>query len=125
MYWLLGRKSKLSTSNKLLIYKTILKPIWTYGIQLWGTASTSNIEILERFQSKALRKSVDAPWYVHNTIIRRDLQIPTIKEEIRWFISQYGARLSTHPNDLIVNLTELPDTRRQLRHLPNDLLPDF
>jgi hypothetical protein len=27
MYWLLGHKSKLSTSNKLLIYKTILKPI--------------------------------------------------------------------------------------------------
>jgi hypothetical protein len=37
MYWLLGRKSKLSTSIKLLIYKTTLKPIWTYGIQLWGT----------------------------------------------------------------------------------------
>jgi hypothetical protein len=32
MYWLLERKSKLSTSNKLLVYKTILKPIWTYGI---------------------------------------------------------------------------------------------
>jgi hypothetical protein len=29
MYWLLGRKPKFSTSNKLLIYKTILKPIWT------------------------------------------------------------------------------------------------
>jgi hypothetical protein len=53
MNWLLGRQSKLSTTNKLL-YKTILKPIWTYGIQLWGTASTSNIDILERFQSKAL-----------------------------------------------------------------------
>jgi hypothetical protein len=36
MYWLLGRKSKLSTSNKLLICKTILKQIWTYGIQLLG-----------------------------------------------------------------------------------------
>jgi hypothetical protein len=64
MYWLLGRKSKLSTSNKLLIYKTIFKPIWTYGIQLWGTASTSNIDILELFQSKALRMIVDAPWHV-------------------------------------------------------------
>jgi hypothetical protein len=41
------------------MYKTILKPIWTYGIQLWGTASTSNIEILERFQSKALCMIVD------------------------------------------------------------------
>jgi hypothetical protein len=46
MYWLLGRKSKLSTYNKLLVYKAILKPIWTYGIQLWGTISNSNIEIL-------------------------------------------------------------------------------
>jgi hypothetical protein len=50
MYWLLGRKSKLSTSNKLLIYKAILKPVWTYGIQLWGMVSTSNTEILECFQ---------------------------------------------------------------------------
>jgi hypothetical protein len=64
------------------MYKTILKRIWTYGIQLWGTASTSNIEILERFQSKALRMIVDAPWYVPNTVVRRDLQISTAKEEI-------------------------------------------
>jgi hypothetical protein len=121
MYWLLGRKSKLSTSNKLLIYKTILKPIWTYGIQLWGTASTSNIEILERLQSKALHMIVDAPWYAPNMVIRRDLQIPTIKEEIRCYSSQYSACLSTHPHDLVVNLIELPDNKRLQRHLPNDL----
>jgi hypothetical protein len=49
MYWLLGRKSKLSTDNNLLIYKTLLKPNWTYGTQLWGTASTFSTEILELF----------------------------------------------------------------------------
>jgi hypothetical protein len=32
MNWLVGRKSQLSLENKLLIYKVILKPIWTYGI---------------------------------------------------------------------------------------------
>jgi hypothetical protein len=77
---LLGRKSKLSTGNKLPIYKAILKPIWTYGIQLWGTTSNSNIEILECFQSKVLRLTVNAPWYVPNSIIRKDLRIPTVKE---------------------------------------------
>jgi hypothetical protein len=77
MYWLFERKSKLSTSNKILIYKAILKPIRTYGIQLWGTASTSNIEALERFQSTVLCMIADAPWYVPNTVIRMDLQIPT------------------------------------------------
>jgi hypothetical protein len=67
MYWLLGCKSKLSTNNKLLIYKVILKPIWTYSIQLWGKTSNSNINILECFQSKVLLLIVDAPWYVSNS----------------------------------------------------------
>jgi hypothetical protein len=80
MYWLPGRSSRISLPNKLLLYKSILKPIWTYGIQLWGTASTSNIETLERFQSKALRIIVDAPWYVPNNHIRRDLQMTSVKK---------------------------------------------
>jgi hypothetical protein len=42
MHWLRGHKSKLSTKNKILIYKTILKPIWTYDIQPWGTTSISD-----------------------------------------------------------------------------------
>jgi hypothetical protein len=111
MYWSLGSKSKLSTSNKLLIYKTILKWIWTYRIQLWGTASTSNTEILGLFQSKALPMTVDAPRYVLNTVIRRDLHTPTVKEEISRYSSQYSARLSAHPNNLVVNLMELPDNK--------------
>jgi hypothetical protein len=92
------------------IITSTLKPIWTYGIQLWGT--TSNTEILEPFQSKALRMIVDAPWYVPNTVIRRDLQIATVKEEISRYSSQYSARLSAHPNDLIANLMQPPDNRR-------------
>jgi hypothetical protein len=81
MYSLLGRRSKLSISNKLFIYKTILKPIWTYGIPLWGTASTSNIEILEHFQSKALCMIVDALRYVPNTVIRRISKYQQLKKK--------------------------------------------
>jgi hypothetical protein len=53
------------------------------------------------------------------------LQIPTVKEEIRRNSSQYSARLSAHPNDLIVNLMEQPDNRQFRRHLPNDLPTRF
>jgi hypothetical protein len=34
MYWLIGTRSALTTHNKLVLYKQILKPVWTYGIQL-------------------------------------------------------------------------------------------
>jgi hypothetical protein len=121
MYWLLGRKSKLSTNNKLLIYKAILKPMWTYGIQLWGTTANSNIDILERFQSKVLRLTVD----VSNSVIRKDLQIPTVKEEISRFSSRYAARLRAHTNELIATLTKTPTNKRLRRYWPNDLLTRF
>jgi hypothetical protein len=114
MYWLLGHKSKLSIINKLLVYKDILKPIWTYGIQLWGSATISNIEILERFQGKVLCPPV----------LRQDLQITSAKEEIHRFTTQYRDRLYTHPNNLTVHLTVPPDHRR-LRHLPIDLPTRF
>jgi hypothetical protein len=68
---------------------------------------------------------VDAPWYVPNTVIRRDLHIPTVQEEIQRYSSQYSARLSAHPNDLIANIMELPDNRRLRKHLPNDLPTRF
>jgi hypothetical protein len=116
-----GRKSKLSIINKLLVYKVILKPIWTYGIQLWGSASISNIEILERFQGKVLRMITDAPWYVPKTVLRQDLQITSVKEEIHRFSTQYRDRLYTHPYNLTVHLTVPPDHRRLRRHLPIDL----
>jgi hypothetical protein len=124
MYWLLGRRSRLSLSNKLLLYKSILKPIWTYGIQIWGTASTSNIEILEHFQSKALRLLVDAPWYVPNHRIRRDLHLPSVKDEI-CCLSHRPTRLTTHPNDQVLVLLTLPGPWRLRRHLPNDLPSRF
>jgi hypothetical protein len=68
-------------------------------MQLWGMASTSNMEIPECFQSKALQMIVDAPWYVPNMVIQRNFQAPTVKKEI------------SRPNDRIVNLMELPDNR--------------
>jgi hypothetical protein len=120
MYWLLGRKPKLSINNKLLIYKTILKPIWAYGIQLWGTTSTPNIEILERFQSKALHVITNTPWYVPNMVIRKNLQIPTVKHEISRYSCSYSKRLSMHPNELILNLQEPPGIRQLRKNLPRD-----
>jgi len=44
--WLIGKHSPLSLENKLLIYKAVLKPVWTYGIELWGCATKSNIAVI-------------------------------------------------------------------------------
>lgn len=53
-------------SDRTLIYKAIIKPVWCYGLQLWGIAANSNVEILQRFQPKVLRKIANAAWYISN-----------------------------------------------------------
>ena len=114
LYWLIGRRSNLSTQNKITLYKTVIKLVWTYGIQLWETVSNSNIEIFQRFQSKMLRSLINVPWYVTNETIHRDLKISTIKDEIRNSRSKYNARINNHHNPLI---TQLLDTTDQVRRL--------
>ena len=81
MHWLTSRKSKLSTENKLKIYKTIIKPIWTYGIPLWGTAAMSHINKIEVIQAKILRTIVNRPWYVRNEDIRRAWECQRSRKE--------------------------------------------
>lgn len=115
MYWLIGRHSSLSLENKLLVYKTILKPIWTYGIQLWGTASNSNVEILQRFQNKVLRTITNAPWFTRNTEVHEYLNIPLIKDEITKFSTKYQDRLQGHVNHLAINLLDNSESVRRLK----------
>jgi len=122
---IIGRKSKLSLENKLLIYKTTLKPIWTYGIPLWCTSSNSNIEIPQQFQNKVLRSIVNAPWYVPNTIIHTDLQIPTVKAEITNFSTKYREKLIIHPNELTPTLLEEEEPRRLKLFEPTELTTRF
>ena len=121
MYWLTSRNSILSIENKLKIYKTIIKPIWTYKIPLWGTAAMSNINKLESLQSKILKTIVDARWYVRNQDIGKDLKIPTFKEEIVRYTETYKGRMATHPNQLTANASKTHIERRLKRNYSTNL----
>jgi hypothetical protein len=61
LIWLIGKRSPLSLTNKLLVYKMVLKPIWTYGLALWGCTAASNLAVIQRYQAKVLRQITNAP----------------------------------------------------------------
>ena len=83
LYWLLGRSSPLSADNKLLLYKSIITPIWTYSIGLWGCACKSNIAVIQKRQSKILGAIVDAQRYDTSSMIHAELGIPTVQDIIQ------------------------------------------
>jgi hypothetical protein len=119
--WLLGRKSHLNLENKILLYKVAIKPIWTYGIELWGCASKTNINIIQRLQSKILRAMANAPWDVSNDSLHNDLGIPITSAVIKERSNKHHNRLETQTNPLMRPLLEGPNFRRLKRRLPIDL----
>jgi hypothetical protein len=104
MYWLLNRKSKLSITNKIILYKVILKPISSYGLQIWGSAKPSTINLIQTFQSKTLRTIADAPWFESNLTLRNNLKIPFVKNEILIMVERYKDHSANHVNELIEEL---------------------
>lgn len=115
LYWLMRRNSALSADNKLLIYKSVLKPIWTYGIQLWSVASKTNIACLQRVQNAILREIVNGPWFVRNDEIHEHLGMPTVAEEIERYKKSHAARLAGHPNPLAVHLLDATNNTKRLK----------
>jgi uncharacterized protein YeeX (DUF496 family) len=123
IYWLLGRNSELSVHNKLTLYKQVIRPLWSYGIQLWGCANESNIQVIQRYQNKVLKCIVNAPRYVRNSGLHRDLGIETVTDIIAKFIKSHEKRLQDHITieaSRLLNVNNI--TRRLKRKKPFELV---
>jgi hypothetical protein len=102
---------RLSLDNKVLLYNTTIKPIWTYGIELWGCASKWNITIMQRSQSKILM-IINAPWYVTNQTLHEDLNVPYIIEVIQERSIKHHDKINIHSNTILWPLLEQQHRRR-------------
>jgi hypothetical protein len=123
MYWLLGCNSDLSLHNKLTLYKQVIYPVRSYGIQLWGCANESNIQVIQRYQNKVLKCIVNAPWYIRNSDLHRDLGVETVTGIIAKFAKSHGKRRQDHINikaSRLLNVNNI--TRRLKRKKPFELV---
>lgn len=109
-----------------MLYKQLFKPVWSYGIQIWGCAKNNVINIIQKFQNKVLRNIVNAPWYIRNSDIHRDLRISTVRDEIKKYAQAHRSRLISHTNAEIPKLLDTSSlTRRLKRFKPHDLIERF
>ncbi|GBM72832.1 hypothetical protein AVEN_55923-1 [Araneus ventricosus] len=80
LYPLIGRKSKLSLSNKLLLYKSLVRPVMSYASPVWGAAAKSNIQTSESAQNIIARQITNSPWFICNRYIAKDIKLQPIKD---------------------------------------------
>jgi len=115
----MGRRSALSIYGKLMLYKPILKSVWTSGLRLWGCTKQSDTDIIRRVQNKVVRNIGDAPCYIRNADLLVDLQMEMVKNEIGKFAKKHEDRLLQHVN---VEAIQLIDDSELAQRLKKNLL---
>lgn len=83
LYPLINRRSRLSTKNKLLIYKTIIRPTITYGGPIYHNISDTQYKRLQTTQNKLLRLVTNANRYTNMTRLHDEHKIKFIKTQIK------------------------------------------
>jgi hypothetical protein len=93
---------KMNTINRKQHSNPYGRMEFIYG----GAASNSNIEILQRFQSKTFQSILNAPWRINNHRIHEDLQMNTVLSEINKWNTKHLRKSENHTNALAVNLVD-------------------
>uniref|UniRef100_A0A2S2Q352 Putative RNA-directed DNA polymerase n=1 Tax=Sipha flava TaxID=143950 RepID=A0A2S2Q352_9HEMI len=118
-------RSNLTLDIKILLYKTLIQPLWAYGVVVWGSAKKSNKRTIQAFQNICCRLITGAPWYVSNNIINSDIKIRSVNDTATLYYKRFHAKLLSNPNQLIKDLATpaLPGnpTRRLKRNWCRDL----
>jgi hypothetical protein len=115
---LLDTRSRLTLNNKILIYNSIIKPLWTYGLELWGSTKPTNLQKIQSLQSKIIRKIANAPYYVSNITLHNDLKVPFVRDLVTTRYNKFHSSLSHHINPLVQSLSSITlpqNPRRRLR----------
>jgi hypothetical protein len=86
---LINNNKYTSLNITFLIYKTLLKLMLTYVLNVVGNAKKSNINKIQAFQNIALRKLINTPLHISNYTLHKDLKHNSINEEANSYYNRF------------------------------------
>ncbi|GBN67053.1 hypothetical protein AVEN_121719-1 [Araneus ventricosus] len=118
----MGKNSKLSLRNKLLLYKTLMRPIMSYASPVWGAAAKTHINKLETAQNKIARQITQVPWYVRNKQIQKELKLTPLLDYFRKLAIKFFNNIDNSTNTTIAEIPRYDPSEPRKRKRPRTLL---
>ncbi|GFT29513.1 RNA-directed DNA polymerase from mobile element jockey [Trichonephila clavipes] len=129
---LISPKSKLALRHKVLFYlrhKAILRPIMLYASPIWAGAAVTHLKKLHTFQNIQLRRAANAPWFVRNEVLHKDLNVPPLLEFIKKRSENFFNRLPQISNESIREIpaydNSIPSSSKRPRAVLNHSYQHF
>ena len=104
LYSLLHRKSKLSITNKLLLYILILRSLLIYASPVWFNSAKTHIKKLQVAQNKCLKIIYDKPWLYSTKKLSKISDVPLVIDQIIKIRKKFKYKLCLVQNSIINQL---------------------
>lgn len=105
-YCLLKKGNSLPSSEKINIYRSIIRPVLSYGAPVYSHAAKSHLKKHQTFQNQILRMALNVQWdsFTTNKEIHTRAKVPTLEEYHDNIIKRFYERCSEHSNGLVHTL---------------------
>jgi len=101
LYSFINRNSKLSLKNKLILFKTIFRPVLTYGSPIWGNCAETHRNKLQIAQNKLLKTINNLPWFFSTVKLHELSNIEKLNNYINKINEKFVLTLQYSSNPLI------------------------
>ena len=107
LYPLISKKSKVNSKNKVLIYKTMVRPVLAYACSSWSSTCMTNYKKLQVSQNRFLRMAGNYNMYTPISQMHADLEINYIFDFIISKTRDFFERPSVLKHDLLIDLNHV------------------
>lgn len=98
----LNRKSKLSSTTKLRIYSTLIRPCITYAAPVWCSITDNKYSKLQVIQNKAIKIAYNTPFRTNLKKLHKKIKYPVLKDFILKVSEKFYLRKNpAHQNILV------------------------
>lgn len=101
LFPLLNRRSSLSVTNKILLYKSIIRPTLLYASPVWSSTSNANYQKMQVIQNKCLRIAGNYPRCTKISQLHNEMNTELIKVIVHRLTETFFSKCDISENPLI------------------------
>ncbi|GFV91719.1 RNA-directed DNA polymerase from mobile element jockey [Trichonephila clavipes] len=115
--------------GRVLSRHNFLRPIMLYASPIWARAAVTHLKRLQTFQNIQLRRTVNAPWFVRNEVLHKDLHVSPLLDFIKKQSENFFNRLPQISNESIWEIAaydnSIPSSSKRPRAVLNHSYQHF
>lgn len=93
--------SSISRTDRLTIYRQVIRPSITYACPIWAGAAQTSIDSLQPLQNRVLRTITHSPKATPIHWLHQDIDFPMLQEHITGISRKFFRALRSHPHTLV------------------------